>query len=206
MRENWKDFHRKRGLPVNRSRTRGHNVCHAAIKPSMQNKTPSVKTKKKKKKGEDQIYIYIYVCVCVCVYLYVCKYLIIPNQVCASVRKWTNLLIFLRPSKVWTTPGIRGSWWAQVSRLCRPQSWSGTNNTSRLIIPVMVTSPGRARSPLSILGPLQNIYSLPCRWKDDSPLAHHRSVTKREWISPSMSQRIEKGVCTYTDIYIYIYI
>ena len=172
----------------------------------MQNKTPSVTTKKKKKKGEDQIYIYIYVCVCVCVYLYVCKYLIIPNQVCASVRKWTNLLIFLRPSKVWTTPGIRGSWWAQVSRLCRPQSWSGTNNTSRLVILAMVVGPRRARSPSSILGLLQNIYSLPCRWKDNSPLAHHRSVTKREWIPPSMSQRIERGAYTYTDIYIYIYI
>ena len=96
-------------------------------------------------------------------------------------------------------------WWAQVSRLCRPQSWLGTNNTSKLVIPVMVAGPGRARSPSSIRGPLQNIYSLPCRWKDNSPLAHHRGVTKREWISPSMSQRIERGACTYIYIYIYIH-
>ena len=56
MRENWKDFHRKRGFPANRSWTRGHNMCHATSKPSMQNRTPSVKKKKKKKKRGKDIY------------------------------------------------------------------------------------------------------------------------------------------------------
>ena len=94
-------------------------------------------------------------------------------------------------------------WWAQISHLCRPQSWAGTNNTSRLVIPAMVVALGRARSLSSIREPLQNINSLLCRWKDNSPLAHHRGVTKREWISPSKPQRIERGACAYTGIYKY---
>ena len=53
MRENWKDFHWKRDPLVNQSQTRGHDVCHAAIKPSMQSRTPSVTTIKKKKKEEQ---------------------------------------------------------------------------------------------------------------------------------------------------------
>ena len=109
-------------------------------------------------------------------------------------RRWRYLWTFVTCNLVF-------DWWAQISRLCRPQSWSGTNNTSRIVIPAMVAGPGRARSPSSIRGPLQSIYSLPCRWKDNSPLAHHRGVTKKEWISPSMSQWIERGACTYTDIY-----
>ena len=72
MRENWKDFHRKQDPPVNQSQTRGHDVCHTAIKPSMQSRTPSVTTQKKKKKEKDQKYIYKYI--------NVCKYLIIPNK------------------------------------------------------------------------------------------------------------------------------
>ena len=65
----------------------------------------------------------------------------------------------------------------------------------------MVAAPGRVRSPSSIRELLQNINSLPCHWRDNSPLAHHGSVTKREWISSSKPQRIEKGACTYTGIY-----
>ena len=51
--------------PVNQNRTHGHVVCHAAIKPSMQSRTPSATTAKKKKKGGGgegaDIYIYIYI-------------------------------------------------------------------------------------------------------------------------------------------------
>ena len=60
----------------------------------------------------------------------------------------------------------------------------------------MVVGPKRAMSPSSVFGLLQNIYSPSCRWKDNSPLVHHRSVTKKEWISPLMSQRIKRGVPT----------
>ena len=64
----------------------------------------------------------------------------------------------------------------------------------------MVATPERARSPSSIREPLQNINSLPFRWRDNSPLAHHGGVTKREWISPSKPQWIERDTCTYTGI------
>ena len=64
----------------------------------------------------------------------------------------------------------------------------------------MVATPERARSPSSIREPLQNINSLPFRWRDNSPLAHQRGVTKREWISPSKPQWIERDTCTYTGI------
>ena len=90
------------------------------------------------------------------------------------------------------------------NHLYRPESWSRTNNTFRLVIPAMVVGPRRAMSPSSIFGPLQNIYSLPCRWKDNSPLVHHWSVTKKEWISPSMSQWIKRGAPTHTQIYVYV--
>ena len=89
-------------------------------------------------------------------------------------------------------------WWAQPNHLYRSGSWSRTNNTFRIVIPVMVVGPRRVMSPSSIFGPLQNIYSLPCRWKDNSSLIHRRSVTKKEWISPSMSQRIKRGAPTHT--------
>ena len=61
--------------PVNQNRTHGHVVYHAAIKPSMQSKTPSATTAKKNRGGGEgaDIYIYIYL------YLYTCKYLIIYN-------------------------------------------------------------------------------------------------------------------------------
>ena len=95
-------------------------------------------------------------------------------------------------------------WWAQPNHLYCPQSWSRTNNTFRLVIPAMVVGSRRAMSPSSILGLLQNIYPFPCRWKDNSPLVHRRSVTKKEWISPSMSQRIERGAPAHTQIYVYI--
>ena len=67
----------------------------------------------------------------------------------------------------------------------------------------MVVSPRRAISPSSVFRPLQNIYSPSCRWKDNSPLVHRQSVTKKEWISPLMSQRIkERGTYTRTEVYI----
>ena len=93
--------------------------------------------------------------------------------------------------------------WAQSNHLYCLESWSRSNNTFRIVIPVMVVGPRRAMSPSSIFGLLQNIYSLPCRWKDNSPLVHRRSVTKKEWISPSMSQRIKRGAPTRTQRYIY---
>ena len=43
--------------PANQNQTRGHNECHAAIKQSMQSRTPSAITAPKKK----GIYIYIYI-------------------------------------------------------------------------------------------------------------------------------------------------
>ena len=59
--------------PVNQNRIHGHVVYHAAIKPSMQSKTPSVTTiknkkkiKNKLKKKKEQIYI--------CMYLYIYPY------------------------------------------------------------------------------------------------------------------------------------
>ena len=63
MRETWKGFHRKQDPPANQNQTRGHDVCHAAIKQSMQSRTPSATTtKKKKKKKEAYIYaIYVYI-------------------------------------------------------------------------------------------------------------------------------------------------
>ena len=67
----------------------------------------------------------------------------------------------------------------------------------------MVVGPRRAMSPSSVFRPLQNIYSPSCRWKDNSPLVHRRSVTKKEWISPLMSQRIkERGTYMRTEVYI----
>ena len=106
--------------------------------------------------------------------------------------------------KVWTTPGIGGQLMGPTKPLYHPQSWSRTNNTFRLVILAMVVGSRQALSSSSVLGPLQNIYPLPCCWKDNSPLVHHRSVTKKEWISPSMSQRIERGAPAHTQIDVYI--
>ena len=95
-------------------------------------------------------------------------------------------------------------WWARPNHLYHPESWSRTNNTFRIVIPVMVVGPRRAMLPLSVFGPLQNIYSPSCRWKDNSPLVHHRSVTKKEWISPLMSQWIKRGAPTRAQRCVYI--
>ena len=118
--------------------------------------------------------------------------------ICTRKNRLSHILV-----TVWSMDNLRnrGSWWAQISRLCCPQSWAGTNNTPGLVVLVTVFAPGRARSHSSICEPLQNINSLPCRWRDNSPLTHHGGVTKREWISPSKPQRIEKDACTYTSIY-----
>ena len=105
MRENWKDFHRKRGFPANRSRTRGHNVCHAASKPLMQNRAPSVtkrrRRRRRRRRGRD-IYIYMCVCVCVCMCVCVCvcvKHLVTPKpSMCirAKINKPSHI-----PATVW---------------------------------------------------------------------------------------------------------
>ena len=67
-----------------------------------------------------------------------------------------------------------------------------------------VVGPRRAMSPSFVFGPLQNIYSPSCHWKDNSPLVHRRSVTKKEWISPSMAQRIKREAPTRTQRDVYI--
>ena len=72
-----------------------------------------------------------------------------------------------------------------------------------IVISIMVVGPRRAVSPPSISGPLQNIYSPFCRWKNNSPLAYHRNVTKREWISPLMFQRIKRRTPAHTQACIY---
>ena len=72
-----------------------------------------------------------------------------------------------------------------------------------IVISIMVVSPRRAVSPPSISGPLQNIYSPFCRWKNNSPLAHRRNVTKNEWISPLMSQQIKRRTPAHTQTGIY---
>ena len=95
-------------------------------------------------------------------------------------------------------------WWARPNDLYRPESWSRTNNTFRIVIPVMVIGPRWAMSPSSVFGPLQNIYSPSCCWKDNSPLVHRRSVTKKEWISPLMSQWIKRRAPTRAQRCVYI--
>ena len=123
------------------------------------------------------------------------------------IYRWYNSLISCLhkdrfSSKHYSQVHKGSNWWAQPNHLYRPQSWSRTNNTFRLVIPAMVVGSRRAMSPSSVLGPLQNIYPFSCRWKDNSPSVHRRSVTKKEWISPTMSQRIKRGAPTqiYVDI------
>ena len=72
-----------------------------------------------------------------------------------------------------------------------------------IVISIMVVGPRRVVSPPSILGPLQNIYSPFCRWKNNSPLVHRRNITKREWISPLMFQRIKRRTPAHTQTCIY---
>ena len=67
-----------------------------------------------------------------------------------------------------------------------------------IVIPIMVVGPRRAVSPPSVLGPLQNIYSPFCRLMNNSPLVHRWNVTRKEWISPLMFQRIKRRTPAHT--------
>ena len=93
-----KSSHRKRGLLSSRSQTRGYHVCHAARGHKYRTESQASKKKKKKKEREG--------------HLHKKKKKkksrhIQPKYVHPCERK-TKLLIFLCPSKVWTTPRIRG--------------------------------------------------------------------------------------------------
>ena len=148
--------------------------------PSMQNRVPNVKKKKKGWRRRNHTYIHI-------------KYLVTPNQ---------SMCIHAKVNK---TPHIPASVWGMDDTMNRGAT-NGASQTTGIVQshnqgrikpwdrhPIMIVGSRRAMSPSSVFGPLQNIYSPPCRWKNNSPLVHRRSVTKKEWISPLMFQQIKRG-------------
>ena len=88
-----KSSHRKRGLLSSRSQTCGYHVCHAARRHKCRTESQASK-KKNGRRGNDT-------------YIQKISRHIQPKYVHPCERK-TKLLIFLCPSKVWTTPRIGG--------------------------------------------------------------------------------------------------
>ena len=121
-----KSSHRKRGLLSSRSQTRGYHVCHAARRHKYRTESQASK-KKKKRRGKDT-------------YIQKISRHIQPKYVHPCESK-TKLLIFLRPSEVWTTPWIGGQLMGpakppESSRVIAEDDWH-----LGIVISIMVVGP-----------------------------------------------------------------
>ena len=90
------------------------------------------------------------------------------------------------------------SWWVQPKPRNRPESHQRTIDSSGSSSQWWSSVRGKQYHPRPPRGRYGTFIPLCCRWKNSSPVAQRRDVTKREWISPLMLQRTkEKNAYRY---------